>query len=286
MLPRVIAELGRLAPRRALEVRVASDYADARRLANEAVAHSSPSDALLVMGGDGMTSIGLNAVAESGLTVGIIPAGTGNDFCRGIGLPFKIADAIDVIVAGHIDTIDLMSLDGELVDGTQRRWVGSILSTGFDEKVNWRTNHLPFSIGAPSYAYAVIAELATFRPLKYRIVVDGVPRELDAILIAVGNAGVFGGGMRACPDADVTDGLLDVTIVHPVGRGTLIRLLPRLFDGSFVTHPAVETLRAREVVVDGDHLHGMADGEEVGCVPFTCRVVPAALSVFRPVQTL
>lgn len=99
-----------------------------------------------------------------------------------------------------------MSVDGELIDGTQRRWVGSVLSTGFDEKVNWRTNHLPFNVGAPSYAYSVFAELRTFRPLQYRIEVDGSPRDLKAILVAVGNAGVAGGGIRICPDVRVDDG--------------------------------------------------------------------------------
>jgi len=280
-LPWVVAELGDALPDADVIVRITTDYADARAQAS-AVASALEGDALLLMGGDGMTSIGLNGAASTGVPVGILPAGTGNDFCRGVGLPTKLDAAVEVIRAGHTEDLDLMSVDGELVDGSQRRWVGSILSTGFDEKVNWRTNHLPFSIGAPSYAYGTLAELARFKPLRYRIEIDGVPRELDAILIAVGNAGVFGGGMRGCPDADVRDGLLDVTIVHPVGRGTLLRLLPRLFDGSFKTNPAVELLRAHEVVVDGDDLFGMADGEDLGRPPFTCRVVPGAIRLYTP----
>ena len=281
-LPWVVAELGDALPDADVIVRITTDYADARAQASRAVASALEGDALLLMGGDGMTSIGLNGAASTGVPVGILPAGTGNDFCRGVGLPTKLDAAVEVIRAGHTEDLDLMSVDGELVDGSQRRWVGSILSTGFDEKVNWRTNHLPFSIGAPSYAYGTLAELARFKPLRYRIEIDGVPRELDAILIAVGNAGVFGGGMRGCPDADVRDGLLDVTIVHPVGRGTLLRLLPRLFDGSFKTNPAVELLRAHEVVVDGDDLFGMADGEDLGRPPFTCRVVPGAIRLYTP----
>jgi diacylglycerol kinase (ATP) len=102
------------------------------------------------------------------------------------------------------------------------------------------------------------------------------------MFVAVGNAGVFGGGMRACPDADVTDGLLDVTVINPVSRFTLLRLLPRMFDGGFVHDPAVERLRAREVIVDGDGLFGMADGEELGAVPLHLRAVPDILSVFVP----
>ncbi|SMO68471.1 diacylglycerol/lipid kinase family protein [Propioniciclava tarda] len=282
LLPRVVAELGRLLPDADVTVRLTTDYADARAQASRVIGEASGSDGLLMMGGDGMTSIGLNAAAQSGVPLGIVPAGTGNDFCRGVGLPTTVDQALAVIAAGHTEDLDLMSVDGELVDGSQRRWVGSILSSGFDEKVNWRNNHLPISLGAPSYAYSVIIELAKFKPLAYRIEIDGVPRELDSILIAVGNAGVFGGGMKGCPDADVRDGLLDVTIVHPVGRGTLIKLLPRLFDGTFAKHPAVELLRATEVGIDGDGLFGMADGEELGRPPFTCRAVPGAIRLYTP----
>lgn len=100
------------------------------------------------------------------------------------------------------------------------------------------------------------------------------------MLIAVGNAGYFGGGMWACPRADLTDGLLDITIVNPVSRMTLLRLLPAMFTGGFVKDPAVELLRASEVVVDGDDLWGMADGEDLGRVPLRLRAVPGHVSVY------
>ena len=286
--PSVVQELLKGAPSARLNVVRATSYEEARIRCIAAVeaARTTPvdgrHDCLVVMGGDGMMHLGLNAAAGSGVPLGVIPAGTGNDFCRGVGLPTKLEAAIAVIADGHTREVDLMSVDGELVDGTQRRWVGSILSTGFDEKVNWRANHLPVSFGAPSYAYPVIAELRTFRPLRYRLLVDGVPRELDAILVAVGNAGVFGGGIRICPEASVTDGRLDVTMVHPVPRSLIFRLFRQLFTGEFAKHPSIETLTAEEVVVDGDDLFGMADGEDLGRPPFTCRAVGAAARLYVP----
>lgn len=81
--------------------------------------------------------------------------------------------------------------------------------------------------------------------MRYRLRVDGVPRELDSMAIFVANAEFFGGGMRAAPGADVHDGLLDVTVIHPVGRATLLRLLPSLYSGGFVRHPAIERLPGR-----------------------------------------
>lgn len=287
-LPDVVERLGAALPDTDVAVRLTTDAAQARALASEAVGRAGDGDALAVMGGDGMASVGLNAAAGSGVPLGILPAGTGNDFCRGVGLPTTLDAAVAVVAAGATREIDLMSVEGERVEGEpleagiRRRWVGSILSTGFDERVNWRANHLPVNVGAPTYAYAVLAELRTFRPLRYRVAFDGVPRELDAVLIAVGNAGVFGGGIRVCPDARVDDGLLDVTIVHPASPALVIKLFPQLFTGAFVSHPAVELLRAREVLVDGDALHGMADGEVLGRPPFTCRAVPRAVRLFAP----
>lgn len=279
-LPWVRGALEAALPRVRTEVAVSADYAHARALADRAVASASEGDALVVMGGDGMASVGHNACAGSGVALGVVPAGTGNDFCRGVGLPTTIRDAVRAIAAGRTRTIDLMHCSGTLVDGTSSRYVGSVLSTGFDEKVNWRANTSPLQLGAPSYAWSIFMELKEFRPLRYRLVVDGSARALDSILVAVGNAGVFGGGMRVCPDADVADGRLDVTIVHPVGRGTLMQLLPRIFTGTFVAHPCVETLRATEVHVDGDGLYAMADGENLGRTPIDCRVQPGALRVF------
>ena len=102
------------------------------------------------------------------------------------------------------------------------------------------------------------------------------------MFVAVGNAGWFGGGMQGCPDADVTDGLLDLTVIHPVSRATLLRLMPAIYTGKFVRDPAVELLRAKEVVVDGDGLYAMADGEELGNVPLTLRAVGDCLTIYAP----
>lgn len=288
LLPNLVAGLVAGLPEANLRVHQATSFSDARLRCIEAVANARPAveghrrDALVVVGGDGMMHLGLNAAAGTDVPLGLVGAGRGNDFCRGVGVPNDLAGAVRTIVAGHTLRIDLMRASGRLVDGAEHRWVGSIVSTGYDARVNYRTNQLRWSLGQLSYSLAALAELSRFEPVAYRLEVDGVVREQTAMFIAVGNAGVFGGGMRVCPDADVTDGLLDLTVVNPVSRFTLLRLLPRMFDGGFVRDPAVERLRAREVVVDGEGLYGMADGEELGPVPLRLAAVPDALSVFVP----
>lgn len=288
LLPAVTAALMAGLPSDHLRVVQAGTWAEARlrcieavERAGQAVAAGRP-DSLLVMGGDGMMHLGLNAAAGTAVPIGLIPAGRGNDLCRGVGVPTSALPAVRTIIDGATRRIDLMSVTGRLIDGAEQRWVGSIVSTGFDGRVSYRTNQMKYSIGSLGYAISALTELSRFEPLPYRLLIDGIPREQTAMFIAVGNAGWFGGGMQGCPNADVADGLLDITVINPVSRATLLRLLPTMFTGGFVRDPAVELLRAREVVVDGDGLYAMADGEELGPVPVTLRAVPDSLSIYAP----
>ncbi|MFP5282664.1 MAG: sphingosine kinase, partial [Actinomycetes bacterium] len=161
-------------------------------------------------------------------------------------------------------------------------FVGTVLATGFDALVNHRANAMPWPKGSMRYPLATLAELRVFEPLRYQLTVDGERRDLRAMFVAVGNTSSYGGGMRICPDADPRDGLLDVTIVHPVGRLKLLWLLPQIYSGRFARDPCVEQLRAREVVVAGPGLVGYGDGELIAAAPLTVRCVPHALRVHVP----
>lgn len=279
LLPRITERFQ--AHGKAVRVESAHGWDDARDLCNRAVARGD--QGLVVAGGDGMAHLGHNACAGSDTVLGIIPTGTGNDFARAVGVPPRWREAVDVVAGGHDGVIDLMEVTGDLIAG-ERAYVGSVISTGFDELVAERAERLPVDLGAPTYAFSVFAELRRFRPLSYDLIIDGVSRSLPAMLVAVANAGIFGGGIRIAPDFDLTDGLLDVTIVHPVPRSTLLALFPRLFTGSFVTHPAIERVRAREVTVGGAGGFASADGEPLGRTPLECRVSPGALRIFIPAQ--
>lgn len=265
-----------------VEGHAAESWEDAGRLCTQAV--SDGCDGLLVAGGDGMAHLGYNACAGTGVPFGIIPTGTGNDFARAVGVPHGWTGAVDAVIAGNTRTVDLMDVTGALSRGESHTYVGSVISTGFDERVAQRAERLPVDLGAPTYAFAVLQELRSFTPLAYDLVIDGERRTLRAMLVAVANAGVFGGGIRIAPDFDLTDSLLDVTIVHPVPRRTLLALFPRLFTGSFVTHPAIERLRARTVTVDVEGGLASADGEPLGPTPLTCSTASGALDVFVPAE--
>jgi diacylglycerol kinase (ATP) len=231
---------------------------------------------LAVMGGDGMMHLGLNTVASaardgSGVSLGVIPAGTGNDFVRGLGLDQADPVAAAAAIGGGVTRrVDLAWVND--------RFIGAVVATGFDALVNRRANSMPWPKGSLRYPLATFAELRVFSPLRYRLTVDGRPRELDAMLVAVGNTSSYGGGMRLEP----VDGLLDVTIVHPVDRFKLLRLLPLMYSGKFVRDACVEQLRASEVRVEGPGLVGFGDGEMIAAAPLTIRSVERALPVLVP----
>jgi diacylglycerol kinase (ATP) len=262
-----------------LHILLSRDFAEARSMTRQAV--DDGVDVLAVMGGDGMMHLGVNTSAAAHLSrgsqtmLGLIPAGTGNDLCRGIGLdPQDAIAAAAVIAAGYTRAIDLSRVADT--------YVGAVLATGFDALVNRRANGMAWPRGSTRYALAVMAELRVFSPLRYRLNLDGRVRELEAMLVAIGNTRSYGGGMLICPKADPYDGLLDITIIHPVGRLKLLRLFPQMYSGKFARDPCVEQLRAREVIIEGPGLVGFGDGEMIAAAPLTVCSVPRALPVFVP----
>lgn len=243
---------------------------EALDLARVAVAEQP--DVLAVCGGDGMVNIALQALAGSGVPLGILPAGTGNDFARYFDLPLGDgAAAAGRIVHGTTRTIDLARIGD--------RYFGGVLAAGFDAVVNERANRMRWPRGQMRYNLATIAELRTFKPLRYTLELDGVERQVEAMLVAVGNGPSFGGGLRITHGAELDDGLLDLVLIKPVSRVELLKTFPKLFDGSHVNHPQYEHHRVRRVSVAAPGIVGYADGERFGPLPLTVEVVPSAVRV-------
>ncbi len=203
------------------------DPTDALSRARAAVEEGT--GALIAVGGDGMANLALQAVVGTGTPFGLVAAGTGNDFARALGMPLREPAAAgrmiaDALKSGRVRDIDL----GRIGD----RWFGAVLASGFDSRVNDRGNRMRAPLGRFKYDVAMVAELAAFRPLPYRITLDGGEvREVEATLVAVGNGPSYGGGMRICPGADLTDGLFDITVVGECSRATLLRVFPRVYRG-------------------------------------------------------
>ncbi|MER6490389.1 diacylglycerol kinase [Streptomyces griseorubiginosus] len=236
--------------------------------------------ALVAVGGDGMAHLALQAVAGTRTPFGLIAVGTGNDLARTLGLPVRDPAAAARLIAEALKDSRLNDIDlGQVGD----HWFGTVLASGLDSRVNDRGNRMRWPLGRFKYDLALLAELAAFRPVPYRITLDdGEVREVEATLVAVGNGSSYGGGMRICPGADLTDGLFDVTVVGDCTRTTLLRVFPRVYRGTHVEHPKVSVVRAAKVEIAAPDVTGYADGEPLGPLPLTARCVRAAVSVIGP----
>lgn len=225
-----------------------------------------------VIGGDGLLHALLPDLVRTGVPVGLVPAGTGNDIARLLDIPRRDpVAAARIIAAGHVRTIDLAQV------GT--RFVATVVAAGFDALVTERANAMTWPRGQMRYNLATLVELGVFRPLHYRLDLDGRRHDVPAMLVAVGNGPSYGGGLRICEGADPHDGLLDVVVIGPLSRPSLLRLFPRLSRGTHVTHPAYSHLRVHEVTISCDGVVAYGDGERLGALPLTVRAVPRALRV-------
>lgn len=248
---------------------------EAQRECETAVAGGA--SGVVAVGGDGTLHSALQAVAGTGVPLGIVPAGTGNDIAACLGVPEQPLEAARAIRRaadeGGSKAFDLarMERDGAV------RWSAGVIGLGFDTLVNELANRMRFPRGPRRYDVAIVLELARLKARRYRITVDSQAEELDSCLMAIGNTARYGGGMRICPAADPTDGQLDMVIAGPISRLTLMRIKPRVYAGTHVNHPAVRQLRAKRITVECDGITSYADGERSLPLPVTVTAVPDAL---------
>jgi diacylglycerol kinase (ATP) len=255
-----------------------TDAEHARRLVDGALERGM--DALVVVGGDGIVSLALQVLAQTDVPLAIIPAGTGNDHAREFRIPTGNPEAAaDVVVDGTAETVDLGHIMG--ADGTDRGF-GTVMAAGFDSLVTDRTNRMRWPHGRMRYNVAMVAEVSKLRLLPFRLSFDGDELETALTLAAFGNTKSYGGGMKICPTADPTDGLLDVTMVASASRTKLIRLFPTVFKGTHVDLDEVRTARAKTVTVDSPGINAYADGEFVCPLPVEVSAVSKALKILRP----
>lgn len=224
---------------------------------------------VIAVGGDGLLHIVLQRVTPAQIPFTIIPAGTGNDFVRTLGWSLDNFDQqLEAITHNDPTLIDLGLVDGE--------WFGAILSTGFDSVVNEKANTLSWPKGAMKYNAAIAIEFPRFKPRAYEITLDDRTISTEAMLIAVANGCSYGGGMMVCPNAKITDGLFDVMILHPVSKVEFIKVFPRVFAGTHVSHPAVEIVRSRSVSIESKAV-AYADGERIGQLPVSAECIQGAI---------
>lgn len=252
-----------------------------REQVREVVTGAAP-DAVVCVGGDGLVNTILDPLAHSGVPLALVPAGTGNDLARELGIADEPGRAAELVRLGQVRTIDLGRLEPA---GHDPMWFATVACTGFDARVTLRANRMRYPRGRSRYTLAAVAEIAHGIAVPYRIALGGPAAEVittDALLVAVGNTTTYGGGMLICPDALCDDGLLDVTVVGKVSHMEMLRILPALSAGKRIEHPAVSQYRAESLSLSAPGAPATADGEPAGRLPLTARVEPRALTVLTP----
>lgn len=261
-----------------VSVRTPADRRQTRAEAARAV-HDGV-DAVIACGGDGTVHDVVQSLARTHTALGVLPAGSGDDACSGLGLTTGSVELVVAaigrdLVAGSPRRVDL----GHVItaDGAEH-FFASVMCSGFDARVNARANGLPRLMGQ-RYTLAMLRELSTFTPLDYQVSTGDDSFHAEAMILSVGNGARYGGGMRICPAADVSDNLLDVTLLTRVSRPRLLWSFRLVFSGRHVTLPFVKTWRTAVLTVDSAGQTAYADGERLGPLPARITSQPMALRV-------
>ena len=234
----------------------------------EGALDSQEFEGVISVGGDGLAHLILQLAVPRRIPFAIIPAGTGNDIVRTLGWSLDDLDSyLGQILSTSAQPIDLGNVDSE--------WFAAILSTGFDSVVNERANSLKWPKGPQRYNAAIALELPKFQPIEYEITMDSSTITTEAMLIAVGNGRSYGGGMLVCPQARLHDGLFDVMILEPVSKIEFLKVFPKVFSGSHISHPAVKTYRTSKISINADAV-AYADGERIGHAPVSAECIASA----------
>ena len=225
---------------------------------------------VIVAGGDGIIHHAIQSIATTETVLGIIPIGTGNDFCRALTIPTDVEKAVRASLE-EPRSIDLLKVND--------RWVASVMTFGFSGDVNVRAERMRWPTGPSRYTVSTLASLRSLSSKFVSFSIDDVPFERDVSLWNVANTSDFGGGMKIAPSANPFDGIANLTLVSKVGRFELLRFFRRVFSGSHMSHPKVEGLEGKRIVLETAGLGLWADGEFIGESPATIDLVPNAIQL-------
>jgi diacylglycerol kinase (ATP) len=259
---------------------------DGRRIAREEAGGGR--ELVIALGGDGTISEVADGLLDvgGGAALGIIPRGTGGDFRRGLELPQDLVEAARKIREGRVRTIDAGRVTFTGHDGAPvTRHFVNVASFGFSSDVATRANGSSKRLGAKvAFLGATLTALAAYENVEVEIAVDGgARRRMTVLLGAVGNGRFFGGGMQICPEARLDNGQLDLVTVGDLGKFEILRKIHRIFSGTHLSIPEVQSARVRTVEVwpadPAAEIPLEVDGETPGRLPARFEVLPGALKL-------
>jgi diacylglycerol kinase (ATP) len=259
---------------------------DARDIAARA---ARSGQVVVAVGGDGIAGALAGVAAREGARFGIIPAGNGNDFARGLGIPFQADRAVTALTAGRERKVDLIAVGPE---NEPEIIAAASVYLGVPSVAGEIANSMRWLRGPAVYPAAALRALARWQPAGFRVQICGQEqtREFPGYAVVVANTSYFGAGMKVAPQAQTDDGLLDIMIMHHAPRLVFLRVLTKIRSGSHLSLPQIGVDRGTEVTITADRdLPAAADGETLPCAaplragtPLRLRALPGALTVAVP----
>lgn len=271
-----------------IDVRETAAAGQAAGLARELVA--SGCDLVIAVGGDGTVSDVVDGILSSSrpkTALSLIPNGTGCDFARNFRLANTPEAIANQIAEAPVRFVDAVRISGPAVNGGYiLRHFANIASVGVSGEIVRSMNEAPRSRllgGSTRFMLYSALGIIRYRPQSVRVVVDGEEVYAGAVTVAsVANGAWFGGGMHVVPQADLTDGLLDVAVMRATSKVGQLGLLARLHRAAHVRHPLLSFHRGRSVEITplGEGCFSCeADGENPGLSALRAEILPAALAL-------
>ena len=257
---------------------------DLTRLAAEAAADGA--SLLVVVGGDGTVHEVVNGVAGiDGVELAILPRGTGKDFVRSLRIPRDIGRAIDIARDGSARALDVGRARYTNWDGSPgQAYFANFAGAGISGAIARRANTSSKALGGRvSFLWATIAVFARWKSAAVTAEINGTRRAGQMFEVLAMNGDYAAGGMWVTPDAEPDDGRFDVLLIGDVTKADFIRTFPKLYRGKHLSHPKIELLHGKDVLVDAETpLPIVLDGEHPGITPARFELVPRALRVRVP----
>lgn len=230
---------------------------------------------VVAVGGDGSVNETAKGLIGSATAMAIIPTGSGNGLARHLKIPLNLKKAMDVINSAKEVSIDTVQINNE-------RFI-NIAGVGFDAHIGWEFAKFG-KRGFSSYLKVITRELPKYKAQDFELIIDGKTIKRNAFLISFANGSQWGNNARIAPLADISDGIMDISILKSFSFLSAISISYRLFRKTLHLSPHLETIRSKEVIVKQSHTTiAHTDGEpvELGNT-ISIKVNPLSLRVIIP----
>ncbi len=247
---------------------------------------------ILAVGGDGTLNEVINGVfrqktvATTGILVGMIPAGAGNDWSKMFGFPGKYKEVVKIIQEGKTFIQDAGWVKYHDEHGQQERYFANVAGMGLDSVVTRKTNKLKTRRikSKATYFFNILTSLMGHRSAATEIIIDGESSRHLVFSMNIGIGKYSGGGMLQVPNAIPDDGLFNLTLIHKMSKLRILLNLYRLYNGKLLEHPKISTHSGSSIKIIANGSSGLeTDGEMLGDGPYEFRVIPKSLKIISAV---